>query len=336
MSGGLTDAWYRGHPLLVLLWPLSALFWLVSSTRRQAYRLGLLRQERVGVPVVVVGNLNVGGSGKTPLVLWLAERMRARGYRPGIVSRGYGGHAPYYPFPVKSDSEPAQVGDEPCLLARRSGVPVVVDPKRPRGARYLVEHCGCDLVLCDDGLQHYALARDLEIVVVDGEREFGNGWLIPAGPMRETVGRLKTVDFVVSNGASSALPTAMVMTLTPGDLRRVRDDAPGPGLNNLREHAVHAVAGIGNPGRFFASLRASGLNIVEHAFPDHHAFRVDDLQFQPTAPLLMTEKDAMKCRDLVSDEAYYLPVTAVLHHDLAAAVDERLHASGVRDGQETA
>ena len=323
MSARLTEAWYRGHPALILLWPLAGLFWLLSSLRRFLFRRGILPSTTVSVPVIVVGNITVGGSGKTPLVLWLAEFLKREGHRPGIVSRGYGGQATGYPCPVLPDSLPAQTGDEPLLLARRSGVPVVVDPVRARGAETLASQFGCTIVISDDGLQHYAMARDIEIAVLDGERRLGNGWLLPAGPLRERATRLQSVDFIVCNGKARAGEYAM--QLGYGELCQCGGETR-VALSTFAGKRVHALAGIGNPGRFFALLRGAGLTVIEHPFPDHHAYTVDDLRFDDAAPLLMTEKDAVKCAGLVSADAWYLPVTAEFDSGFAEALRRRLSA----------
>ena len=288
----LERLWYGGSPLAWLLAPLSLPYCLVASGRRLAYRRGWLAAQAVGVPVVVVGNLTVGGTGKTPLVLWLARLFGDAGWRVGIVGRGYGGRDTRRPRDVSADSDPRQVGDEAVLLAARSGRPVVVCRDRVAAARRLVTTHGCDLVLADDGLQHYRLARTLEIAVVDAQRGLGNRLCLPAGPLREPAARLRGVDFELVNGGQGV--GAMQLRVTgvepvgrAGESARLADFGAGP---------VHAVAGIGHPGRFFAMLRAEGLSVIEHAFPDHHAYRAAELDFGDGLPVLMTDKDAVKCR----------------------------------------
>lgn len=277
--------------------------------RRWLYRLGILHSESVAVPVIIVGNITVGGSGKTPLVLWLAELLRQRGYRPGLISRGYGGAAASWPQTVSADSDPRLVGDEALLLARRSACPMVVGPDRVAAARQLLAEHDVNIILSDDGMQHYRLARDIEIAVLDGQRRLANGLCLPAGPLREPGARLRSVDFVIANGHgavgewSMQLEAGEAVALDGGERRPVSTFTGEP---------VHAVAGIGNPRRFFDTLRGLGLEPIEHAFPDHHPYRKGELDFSDTAPVLMTEKDAVKYLDYAGDRHWYLPVTARL------------------------
>lgn len=317
------ERWHDGHWLFRLLLPLGGLFRAVTTLRRLAYARGWLQGWRAPVPVIVIGNITVGGTGKTPLTLALVERLLMAGWKPGIVSRGYGGQAGY-PFRVQASSLAAVVGDEPLLLARRSGVPVVVDPQRARGVRHLLAHSDCDLVVCDDGLQHYALARDLEIVVIDGQRGFGAGLPLPAGPLREPVSRLADADLLVINGdwraEGSAPAGAVTMVLQPGTWLPVGEGggqppAPGP---------VHAVAGIGHPPRFFALLERLGYTPVAHPFPDHHAYQADELQFSPPLPVVMTEKDAVKCAGLAPADSWFMPVQAILPENFWQTLFARL------------
>lgn len=321
MSTALARAWYRGHPALFLLAPLSLAYALVIRLRELCYRLGLLRTQRFAVPVIVIGNITVGGTGKTPLTLALVQQLQASGYRPGIVSRGYGGRAATYPLLLGPDTVPAEGGDEPVMIARRCGVPVVVDPLRSRAVRHLLQNTDCDLVLCDDGLQHLALGRDIEIAVIDGARGLGNGWLLPAGPLREPATRLRRVDHVVVNGEASAWPGSVAMRLVPGVWQRAGEGAaslPTPGCR------IHAVAGIGNPDRFFSQLRAAGFDVLAHEFPDHHAYVATDLAFGDALPVVMTEKDWVKCRDLSLRNAWYVPVSATLPETFYTALLSRL------------
>lgn len=300
--------WYGRHPLMALLLPLTWLFLAVVWLRRRAYRAGLLRVHKVSVPVIVVGNITVGGTGKTPLVAWLAGFLRQAGYTPGIVMRGYGGKARSWPQQVRPDSDPVVVGDEAVLLARHTQCPMAVGPDRVAAARALIEHSGCNLIIADDGLQHYALARDIEILVIDGVRRFGNGLCLPAGPLREQLSRLKEVDLIVTNGLAGRLEFPMKMV--GATARRLNDRTIERPLAQFSGQTVHAVAGIANPARFFESLRKAGLRITEHAFPDHHAFRPEDVNFEDAAPVLMTEKDAVKCRRFARDYDWYVPVDA--------------------------
>ena len=322
LSNALDRIWYGGSLLRWLLAPLSALFWLVSSVRRLAYRWGLLRSVRLPVAVLVVGNLSVGGTGKTPLVIWLASHLQALGHRPGILSRGYGGTSTAYPRLVAADSDPAVVGDEPLLLSQRAGCPVAVDPDRARAGQWLLQERGCDVLIADDGLQHYRLARDLEIVVIDGQRRLGNGWVLPAGPLRETASRLHSVDLVVVNG--DARPGELAMRLAPSDLVAVKDPAVRRPLATLGGQAVHAIAGIGNPERFFGLLRGQGAVVEARAFPDHHPFSAQDIEPPGDAPVIMTEKDAVKCERFAGVRHWMLPVEAVPDPLFVERLDRRL------------
>ncbi len=311
----LTERWYAAGARASLLQPLSWLYGALIGLRRRGYAAGWLASERIGRPVIVVGNLTVGGTGKTPLTLWLAQQLRARGCNVGILSRGYG-RADGVPRTVGPDSSWREVGDEPLLLARRSGCATVVARDRVAGARMLASG-GAQLILCDDGLQHLRLARDCAIAVIDGARGFGNGRLLPAGPLREPATALVRADLVVLNGAPEhpslaqlPLAGALRMDLIAGDARRVDGAEGSRALGAFRERPVHAVAGIGHPARFFRELRVQGLEVIEHAFPDHHAFAAADLAFGDALPVLMTEKDAVKCAAFADARLWYVPVAA--------------------------
>ncbi|MDI1302731.1 MAG: tetraacyldisaccharide 4'-kinase [bacterium] len=325
MSQWLTAAWYRGHPVLWLLWPLSLLYGCISALRRLAYRHGVLSSRHFPVPVLVIGNITVGGTGKTPITLALIERLQREGFRPGVVSRGYGGSAAY-PLRVSDAVSTVETGDEPMTIFRRSGVPVVVDPDRSRAVAFLLQHTDCDLVLSDDGLQHYALARDVEIAVIDGVRGIGNRCLLPAGPLREAASRLASVDYVIVNGEGFSFPGAYPMQLVPEswqNLHQARQPLPEPGSR------IHAVAGIGNPGRFFTQLRARGFEVIAHAFPDHHAYVAGDFAFADGAPVVMTEKDAVKCMALAADNWWFVPVSADLPEAFYLSLLQQLQATRV-------
>ncbi|HZX32565.1 MAG TPA: tetraacyldisaccharide 4'-kinase, partial [Rhodocyclaceae bacterium] len=288
-------------------------------------RLGVLRVERLPVPVIVVGNITVGGAGKTPLTLWLAGELLRRGRHPGIVSRGYGGGA-REPRPVPVDADPGVVGDEPLLLARRSGVPVWVGGDRAAAARALLAaHPAVDVILCDDGLQHYRLGRDAEVAVFDG-RGPGNGWRLPMGPLREPLSRLASVDAVVCNGlAGLATPVPRFdMVLRPGNFHALGDSQVVCAADELKGKPLHAVAGIGDPDRFFRTLEGLGLQFSHHPFPDHHAYCAADLNFGPDAAVLMTEKDAVKCAGFAAGEAWVLPVEADVSPALVDTLLEKI------------
>lgn len=320
----IQTAWFQKN-LAVFLWPLVPLSWLfgiIAALRRKAYANAWLKSGRLPVPVVVVGNLIAGGAGKTPLTLNLVAQLRAAGRRPGIVSRGYGGQGEVREVTVAED--PAQVGDEPLLLAARSGVPVFVGRKRfEAGQALLAAYPQIDVLVCDDGLQHYALARDVEVVVSD-RRGFGNGYLLPAGPLREPPTRLKTVDACVVHAGAEAPGAAFEMDLLPGPFYSLNDSALLGEPGDWSGRRVHAMAGIGHPERFFDTLRSLGIDFESHPFPDHYAYRAHDLAFAQGAVLLMTEKDAVKCRPFYRGEAWVLPVTAHVSPALTALVLERI------------
>jgi tetraacyldisaccharide 4'-kinase len=322
--------WARATPLSVLLYPASLVYGGLIYARRAAYRAGVARAERLPVPVIVVGNLTVGGTGKTPLVLWLAQFLRAHGRAPGILCRGYGGTL-RSPRHVAPDADALECGDEPVLLAQRSGCPVWIGADRAAAARALLAtRPACDVLLCDDGLQHYALARDVEICVVDAARGFGNGWLLPAGPLREPLSRLAQVDALVVNGTAAPPPAGQApcfaMRLEGREFRNALDPSCRTGPEGFRGKRVHAIAGIGNPQRFFDHLRALGLEVTPHIFPDHHPFAASDLALPGAEALVMTEKDAVKCRRFAAAWHWVLPVDAVPDPALGEYVLHRLAA----------
>lgn len=310
----LDKTWYDDPTAGIWLRPLGLGYCYVVAFRRFLYRSGVLRQHRVPVPVIVVGNITVGGTGKTPLIIWLAQLLKTNGYKPGIISRGYGGASETWPQRVFVDSDVKSVGDEAVLIARHADCPMAVGPERIKAVELLLDHGQCDVVLSDDGLQHYALGRDIEIAVIDGNRQFGNGRCLPAGPLREPRSRLNEVDFVVVNGPKTQdedytmhMEGRFAVNLFTGEVKPLQEFA---------STVCHAVAGIGNPDRFFASLEEAGLKFTSHRFPDHHVFEPDDLLFD-TGPLLMTEKDAVKCEAFARVTDWYVPVVAAVEPGFA-------------------
>ncbi len=325
LQGFVEEAWYGKHPAAVALIPFGWLYRTVVALRRLAFNNGLLRVYEATVPVIVVGNLTVGGVGKTPLVIWLTGFLSSIGMRPGIVSRGYGGRVKRRPQQVRPDSDPRTVGDEAIIVARRTRCPMAVGKDRGACVEALLDHADCNVVVCDDGLQHYALARNIEVLVVDGIRRFGNGRCLPAGPLREPLSRAREVDMTVSNGlarrgefsmkylASDAYPVGHI-------------DAPQE-LSRFPQKHVHAIAGIGNPEHFFSMLRSKGLRVKAHPFPDHHPFTSADLNFSDNLPILMTEKDAVKIEPFANERHWFVPITA----ELPAAFGHRLQQLLKRD-----
>ena len=315
---------------------LSVVYGNLSDLRRSAYRHRWLRRLQAGAPVVVVGNITAGGTGKTPLVIALVARLRAHGWTPGVASRGHGREDEATPRWVEADSDPSKVGDEPLLIARATGAKVRVDRDRVAAAKALAT-AGCDVIVCDDGLQHYRLARDIEIEVQDARRRYGNGRLLPAGPLREPVERAADCDFRVLNlGVASEADAQRgsglgewPMRLQVGAAQPLHGGRAQP-LSAFAGQRVHAVAGIGDPERFFAMLREASIAVVPHAFPDHHAYVAGDFAFGSRLPILMTVKDAVKCADLTDAQAFMVPVDAVLPEAFWLGVLERLPARNTR------
>ncbi|MGE8495966.1 MAG: tetraacyldisaccharide 4'-kinase [Pseudomonas sp.] len=310
ISERLVAAWYTGHPALGLLRPLEWLYRTVAQHRRARFLAGEGEVYRAPLPVVVVGNITVGGTGKTPLILWLIEHCRQRGLKVGVVSRGYGAKPPQLPWRVRAEQAAAEAGDEPLLIVQRSGVPLVIDPDRGSAVRALLAEESLDLILSDDGLQHYRLARDLELVLIDAARGLGNGRCLPAGPLREPVERLQQVDALLYNGALADPAGGYSFGLRPRELVNLRSGERRPLDHFPAGQRVHAVAGIGNPQRFFTTLEALHWQPVPHAFADHAHYSAELLSFSPSLPLLMTEKDAVKCRTFAGDDWWYLAVDA--------------------------
>jgi tetraacyldisaccharide 4'-kinase len=309
LSQRLPEIWYGAEPPPFWLRALVPVYRALRALHRAPYTLGLRRAQRLPMPVIVVGNISVGGTGKTPLVIVLVEALRARGLRPGVISRGYGRSADAAEL-LDASSTAQRVGDEP-LLIHAAGIPVAVGRDRVAAGRLLLERYGCDVIVADDGLQHLALFRDVEICVVDGMRRFGNGRLLPAGPLREPRARLDWVDFRVCNGGQ---PSAgeVPMQLVGDTAVSLSDPRTHKPLSEFAGGRVHAVAGIGNPARFFAALRTAGIETIEHPFADHHPFVADDLVFGEDLPVLMTQKDAVKCAAFAPPGCWQVPVRAIL------------------------
>lgn len=313
--------WYGSAWRNFWLLPLWLLFTLISVTRRVYYRIRPVRGD--GPPVIVVGNISVGGTGKTPLISYLAQRAADLGLRVAVVSRGYGGQSDQYPLTVGAVTCPHECGDEPAMLARQ-GLTVVVDPKRARAVKSLSGKA--DLVLSDDGLQHYAMARDAEILVSDATRGFGNGWLLPVGPLREPVRRAASVDLHLVNGRDYRVAPEALVHCASG--QKVNPD-------HFAGQTVHAVAGIGNPERFFTTLTELGCTVNGHPFADHHSFLPSDLMMADAAPVIMTEKDWVKCLDFpasILENCWYLKVCAVPTSKAATAIDQLLQQIGKHHG----
>ncbi len=322
MSQWLINSWYQRQPVRWLLWPLSLAYQAVLKLRMGLFRLDILKQRYLPVPVIIVGNITIGGTGKTPFVIWLAKQLQQAGYRPGIISRGYGGKAEHYPQKVMADSDPSIVGDEPIIISRHTMCPMVVAPDRLAAGKMLLRDYDCNIIIADDGLQHYALGRDIEIVIIDGQRQFGNQLCLPAGPLREPLSRLQQVDFIIENhGSGSANYT---MTLSQLHAINLADPTKIQALTNFTGLSVHAIAGIGNPQRFFDQLTSHGLQVISHAFNDHHPFLANDLDFNDNKPILMTEKDAVKCQQFANSNTWYIPIEASISGKLDQHILQKL------------
>lgn len=347
----IEKVWFQQHAakwlLVPLLLPLSFLFWLLSLLRRLAFRLGLKETVTLSKPVIVVGNIGVGGNGKTPMVIYLIQLLRSMGASPGVISRGYGGKAPYYPYLLSDESTADLAGDEPILIYQRCNVPVVVGADRIASGQLLIEQ-GCDIIISDDGLQHYRLARDLELTIVDGKRLFGNGLLLPAGPLREGTWRLATSDLVIYNGTKKPLNKVGVNTNTSAstDVSEYAKQSLNMRLSatdvchiqtgekqNIQDFLIHnliinAIAGIGDPQRFFNTLASLQFSVeAQQGYVDHHHFTLDDFsQFSDNIALLMTEKDAVKCHGFAQANWWYLPVDAQFSEQEETIIKDKINS----------
>jgi len=306
----IEKVWYSKNIFSLLLSPLSFIYISIIYLRYNLYQLGLISITKINVPTIVIGNIVAGGTGKTPLVIWLAKHFKDKGFLPGIVSRGYGGTYLSNIELVKPTSNPLLVGDEPVIIARNTNCPVVVAKKRVKGAKELVEKYNCNIILCDDGMQHYSLARDIEIAVIDGQRRFGNNYCFPAGPLREPKSRIFKADLIVSK--YNARTYEHKMDYTYNQLVSLNELSKTIPISDLHGMTVHAIAGINNPDHFFSYLRSNKLELIIHKFPDHYLYREDDVKFDDNFPVVMTEKDAVKCLNYSSDKYWYIPISAEL------------------------
>lgn len=330
LDSALQSLWYSKSRVAWLLLPLSLLYAVVTSVRRLLYRVHVLQSVKVSKPVVVIGNITVGGTGKTPLVIWLVKKLDSRGYKVAVIARGYRGKAEAWPQVVTRDSDPEMVGDEPVLIAQQTSAIVIAGPDRVADATQAIA-LGAEVIISDDGLQHYRLRRDVEIAVIDASRKLGNGWLLPAGPLREPTSRLQQVDLVLINdrthndnvvddSARDALKYRVVLT----QLRSLTHNQTQP-IAALRGQTVHVVTGIGNPQAFFGALTDQGLNVMTHIFPDHAQFTAEDIHFNDSLPVLMTAKDAVKCSKLVIDDRYWIvDAQAILDEATVHSVIDRV------------
>jgi len=320
----LINSWYKPSIIPWLLWPLSLVYCLIIRLRKVLYQRGIFTQHQLPVPVIIVGNISVGGTGKTPFVIWLAQQLKQAGHRPGIISRGYGGKAPHYPYRVTTKSIAKFAGDEPILIHRHSQCPMVVAPDRVAAARQLLLQNNCTVIIADDGLQHLALGRDIEIIIVDAQRQFANKQCLPSGPLREPLSRLKQCDFIVYNGNIDADKHSMQLN----QLHAINlvDPTLNRTISSFKPHTIHAVAGIGNPDRFFDQLSSQGLDIISHPFDDHYQFTEQDFDFNDQHPtILMTEKDAVKCQDFPQKNMWYIPIKATIKGTLSQQIITQLN-----------
>ncbi len=304
----LNEVWYKDHFVGTWLMPFSFIFTDVVKFRRWMYKKGYKPVEKLPVPVIIVGNITLGGTGKTPLVIYLVQQLKERGFNAGVISRGYGGQSESWPLRVTAESDALLVGDEPVLIAQQAGCPVAVGPVRADSARLILEHEACDVIISDDGLQHYALHRDIEIAVIDGERRFGNNFCLPSGPLREPQERIQEVDFVICNGGE-AEEKEILMQLEGAYAINIQTQERKP-LAEFKDLSCHAMAGIGNPQRFFDSLKQYGLDFQATSFPDHYVYTKKDICYKGVQAVLMTEKDAVKCLALASEDHWFVPVQA--------------------------
>ena len=319
----LDQYWYSINPVAILLWPVSVLFRLLVIIRQLAYKFSLFESITVSKPVIVVGNISVGGTGKTPLIIELSQLLTSWGFKVGIISRGYGGQGPW-PHQLNANSTAETSGDEPLQIFQRTGLPIVVGPDRIADAKMLIDNNEIDLLLADDGMQHYRLNRNLELIVIDAQRQFGNRFMLPAGPLREPVSRLKKSGWPIYNAGEQGY----AFKIEPTVIINIESEQE-ENISSFQEKSVHAVAGIGNPQRFFQMLRDHGFSVIEHAFPDHHVYSEDDLNFNDYLPVLMTEKDSVKCYQFDNNKLWFVAIEVQLSksftNDFKHKVTELVH-----------
>lgn len=316
----ITNSWYHPQWWNYLLFPLSLLFYFSVYIRRFFYKLGILKKHKFDVPIIVVGNITVGGAGKTPLVIHLVEELRKRGYRPAVVSRGYG-RTNHHVETVMINSVAQNVGDEPLLIMQRTLCPVFVAKRRELAIKEILTTTDCNLIICDDGLQYHALHRDIEIVVVDGLRRFGSGMLLPSGPLREPMKRLQEVDFTVNNGDIRENEVSMKLIIDNAFYLKTREMVD---LKTYVGKTVHAIAGIGHPKRFFNTLIAMGIKVLPHAMPDHHYYSIHDFNFEDELPIFMTEKDMVKCSHFANNKMIYVTVKTEVPDSFIEQIEAKL------------
>jgi len=315
----LDEIWYKDHFIGTWIMPLSMIFIDISRFRRWLYKKDYKTVTKLPVPVIIVGNLTVGGAGKTPLVIYLVQQLKSAGLNPGVISRGYGGKSEIWPQAVTESSDVSLIGDEPLLIAQHAQCPVAVGPVRADSARLLIENNHCDVIISDDGLQHYALYRDIEILVIDGVRRFGNNFCLPSGPLREPQERMREVDFIICNGNDEREEGEILMQLRGEDAINIQTQER-KSLTEFKTQQCHAFAGIGHPQRFFDLLKKQGLECQTHKFPDHYFYLQKDIQFKSADVILMTEKDAVKCKQIATEKHWYVPVEAILEKGFIEAL----------------
>ncbi|OGT42831.1 MAG: tetraacyldisaccharide 4'-kinase [Gammaproteobacteria bacterium RIFCSPHIGHO2_12_FULL_40_19] len=323
MSKFINHIWYQQNILKYFLYPFSLIYRFIIATRFFLYRIQFFKSYRINVPVIVVGNISVGGTGKTPLVILLVNALQKAGFQPGIITRGYSGKSKTWPQCVAEFSNPTMVGDEAVLIAKNTRLPVIAGSNRVNSARQLIRDFQCNIIISDDGLQHYALARDIEIAVIDSTRRLGNGFCLPAGPLREPKKRLKSVDFIVANGKAYADEYAMQFVID--DIVNIIDETKKITIAECENKKIIALAGIGNPERFFESLRMLGLAFTPIIFKDHHHFQKSDIVFENDEIIVMTEKDAVKCRSFADERHFYVRGHAVVDDQLISEIILRIH-----------